>query len=71
MENWKYKIGDLVTPIPHDNYEHGVKMVITGQITEEYAQHTERWYICSHFKLGDYVRTKVMESELSPYAPKS
>lgn len=61
---WKFKIGDIVNPVVNEGYEHAARMVITARVTEEYAQHTERFYICSHYKLGDYVRTRQLETEL-------
>jgi hypothetical protein len=64
MENWKYKIGDFVNPVVMNGYEHATKMVVTARVTEEYANHVERYYICSHYKLGDYVRTRQLETEL-------
>lgn len=64
---WKFKVGDFVTPIVHDDYEHRTRMVITARVIEEYAQHIEYWYVCSHFKLGDYVRLKHIDTELAPY----
>lgn len=62
--NWKYKIGGFVNPVVMDDCQHATKMVITARVTEEYANHVERFYICSHYKLGDYVRTRQLETEL-------
>ena len=63
--NWKFKIGDFVVPVVHHGSEHATKMIIVARVTEEYADHTVRTYICSHYKLGDYVRQKLMESEIT------
>lgn len=68
---WKYKCGDFVTPVVHGNYEHATKMVVTARVIEEYADHAERYYICSHYKLGDYVRQRLIESELTPFTSTS
>lgn len=62
--NWKYKLGDFVTPVVMHESDHATKMVVTARVTEEYAKHTERSYICSHYKLGDFVRQRILESEL-------
>jgi hypothetical protein len=68
--NWKFKIGDFVTPIVHAYYEHESKLVVTARVTEEWADHTERYYLCSGFKLGDYIRIRAVESELTEWKPK-
>lgn len=68
MGKWKYDIGAFVTPVVMHALEHATKMVITARIETEYADHTELWYLCSHYKLGDYIRTQLLESELSPWA---
>lgn len=64
MNDWKYKLGDFVTPAMGYSLEHTTKMIVVGRITEEYAQHTERYYLCSHFKLGDFVRSRLTEPEI-------
>jgi hypothetical protein len=64
---WKYNIGDFVTPIVHDHYEHGTKMVVVAHETAEFADHIERTCLCSHFKLGDYVRTRLLEAEITAW----
>lgn len=64
---FKYKIGDFVTPIVSSGYEHATKMVIFARVTEERAQHVERYYICSHYKLGEYVRSRVDDSEITAF----
>lgn len=71
MEQFKHKIGDFVSPAVMDNYEHATKMIVTARVTEEYANHTERYYICSHYKLGDYVRQRLAESELVAWTAKA
>lgn len=67
----KYKLGDFVSPAVMDNCEHATKMIVTARVTEEYANHTERYYICSHYKLGDYIRQRLAESELIEWKAKS
>lgn len=63
-EPFKHKIGSFVSPAVMDDCEHARKMIVTARVTEEYASHTERYYICSHYKLGDYIRQRIAESEL-------
>lgn len=71
MEKFKYNIGDFVCPVVMDSYEHATKMVVTGRVLEEYAGHVERYYICSHFKLGDYIRQRLTETEIIAWKAKS
>jgi hypothetical protein len=65
MNDWKYKLGEFVTPITGHSLEHAVKMIVVGRVTEEYEQHTERYYICAHYKLGDFIRSRMSESEIT------
>ena len=65
---WKFQLGDFVTPVVHHKSEHATKMVVVAKVVEEYADHTKQSYICSHYKLGDYVRQQLMEAELEAYA---
>lgn len=68
MPTFKYSIGYFVMPIVHDDWPHEMKMVVTGRVTEEYANHIERYYICSHFRLGDLIRQRFDESEIVAWA---
>ncbi len=62
--NWRFNIGDFVIPVVHDQYDRATKMVVVGHFTEEFADFTKHLYLCSSFKLGDYVRVTHMETEL-------
>jgi len=62
-KEWKYKFGDVVTPIVQDG-NYASKLVVVGRITEEFREHTKYLYVCSHYKLGDYVRSSLLEDEI-------
>lgn len=66
---WKYQIGDFVTPVVAGTYENPVKMVVTGRIIEEFADHTKHYYFCSLFRLGEFVRLSTIESEIVELKP--
>lgn len=68
-EPFRYKIGSFVSPATSDKHT-ATKMIVTARVTEEYASHAERYYICSHYRLGEYVRQRIAESELIAWKEK-
>jgi len=63
----KHKLNDIVTPTVQDSSPHATRMLVIGFLTEEYEDHKVEAYICSHYKLGDHVRSRMAECEIQAY----
>lgn len=62
MHQWKFQIGDFVTPVVGDPKYN--EMVVVSRHTEEFADHSRYSYICTTIKLGEHVRQQFVEMEL-------
>lgn len=64
---WKYRLGDFVTPSTHAASDSPVKMLVVALVTMEFANLTERYYLCARHQPGDYSRSNFSEPELAPW----
>ena len=70
MKPWKFNIGDIVTATVQEDYHHCQRMLVFSRVAEETAEYTARWYILTHYKMGEMVRTRVSEEEIVPIPKK-